>query len=435
MSVKLLGIAAGIAVFAASAAATDLKITSVTLIDAAGNATTPHLGDDTYSLKVDWQVTGKPSGTYNVRFELANNVYNWNVNTPVQSGTYAGRVSFFMPLDGAIPYRVTLDPENTAGDSDRSNNVSTGTFTPTAPTQGVEYFNPKRWSGAEKFTVSCPQKVTKLDAVLGKPTTETSQKLLSFTSTGSQSVSQPNGQPIASAQWINPVAGSYSLSTQFNVELSAVRYNFSQANPSWTALNSVPADVAQFAKPEDAVQSTSSTVTAFVRRWLPSNYRTSMKPAAAARLLFRGVVNELSFVDTTAATAVDVLNARKGNCAGMSAVYVAAMRNIGVPARLVSGWWNGNNVWHCWSEIYLPGMGWVAQDVSASDRIDATGTYAYYFGTIPDLNQRCVVQRGVTYRTADAAYNSVQVGNYAAWGTFKTWPTTSATCSLSPMVP
>ena len=240
---------------------------------------------------------------------------------------------------------------------------------------------------------------------------------------------------MTSKVWTNPAAGVYSLDTHFNVELSAVRYNLGRATTAWSGFSNLPTNVAAYLKPEDAIQSNHPAVTALVRRWLNSNYRSNTKPSDAARTLFQGVVHELRFVDTIGASAVDVLNAKQGNCAGMSAVFVAAARNIGIPARLVSGWWNGTNSWHCWSEIYLPGMGWVAQDVSGSDSIDPTGTYAYYFSTIPDLNRKCIVQRGATYNTAQANFNSVQVGNYAAWGSFSTWPTTTATCTLTPVSP
>lgn len=71
-------------------------------------------------------------------------------------------------------------------------------------------------------------------------------------------------------------------------------------------------------------------------------------------------------VDTTAEDAV----ARgEGVCQDHSHIFLAAARQLGYPARYVSGYLMLNDVTeqvatHAWAEAHVPGLGWVAFDVS-----------------------------------------------------------------------
>ncbi|MGM5483960.1 MAG: transglutaminase-like domain-containing protein [Nanobdellota archaeon] len=66
-----------------------------------------------------------------------------------------------------------------------------------------------------------------------------------------------------------------------------------------------------------------------------------------------------------------VMNNRKGVCDELSILFVAMMRSIGVPARMVSGisYTNSNlfsKNWlpHSWAEVYFPDNGWVPFDLT-----------------------------------------------------------------------
>src|SRR3989339_88011 len=58
----------------------------------------------------------------------------------------------------------------------------------------------------------------------------------------------------------------------------------------------------------------------------------------------------------------------KGDCGEYTLLYNAILRAFGIPARTVTGGWSlGSNQWHVWSEILIPGYGWIPVDTSASD--------------------------------------------------------------------
>ena len=59
----------------------------------------------------------------------------------------------------------------------------------------------------------------------------------------------------------------------------------------------------------------------------------------------------------------EILAAGGGSCVEFSRAATALMRYLGIPARMVSGFWvdygSGEAAYHCWAEFYLPGFGWV----------------------------------------------------------------------------
>jgi transglutaminase-like putative cysteine protease len=64
---------------------------------------------------------------------------------------------------------------------------------------------------------------------------------------------------------------------------------------------------------------------------------------------------------------------RYGVCDEITSLFIAMARSLGIPARFVSGVaytnFNDINDWgnHAWAEIYYPGAGWVAYDVTYSE--------------------------------------------------------------------
>ena len=58
----------------------------------------------------------------------------------------------------------------------------------------------------------------------------------------------------------------------------------------------------------------------------------------------------------------------KGDCGSYSFLYNSILRALGIPARMVVGGWSfATNQHHAWSEILIPGFGWIPVDVSAAD--------------------------------------------------------------------
>ena len=66
----------------------------------------------------------------------------------------------------------------------------------------------------------------------------------------------------------------------------------------------------------------------------------------------------------------DTLACSQGACRDVAAVFMAACRNVGIPARYVSGYQTGDagragHDLHAWAEAYLPGAGWRGFDPTA----------------------------------------------------------------------
>jgi len=65
-----------------------------------------------------------------------------------------------------------------------------------------------------------------------------------------------------------------------------------------------------------------------------------------------------------------VLENKYGVCDEITTLFIAMARSLGIPARYISGMaytnWNNMNDWgpHAWAEVYFPGQGWVAFDIT-----------------------------------------------------------------------
>ena len=92
--------------------------------------------------------------------------------------------------------------------------------------------------------------------------------------------------------------------------------------------------------------------------------------------------------------AVGVLQNGVTDCVGFASLLTACLRNVGVPARVISGFLQGDSVWHERVEFHLPGCEWLLADPTFGNGYDPTGTYAYYFGYDPDANSFLAVDVG-----------------------------------------
>lgn len=78
-----------------------------------------------------------------------------------------------------------------------------------------------------------------------------------------------------------------------------------------------------------------------------------------------------------------------GNCTDYHSLFISLNRASGIPTRFVMGYplkkeelAGDDKGYHCWSEFYLPGRGWVPVDISVAD---TSGKTDYYFGNLdPD---------------------------------------------------
>ena len=96
---------------------------------------------------------------------------------------------------------------------------------------------------------------------------------------------------------------------------------------------------------------------------------TEQNPYIKAWLLFHWITQNITYSPTTTAAggASQVLQSRIGICSDFADLYVAFLRDEGIPARVVSGWLAdagtpSNSGWHSWVEFYIPGHGWLPAD-------------------------------------------------------------------------
>ncbi|MCS6782411.1 MAG: transglutaminase family protein [Gloeomargarita sp. SKYBB_i_bin120] len=94
---------------------------------------------------------------------------------------------------------------------------------------------------------------------------------------------------------------------------------------------------------------------------------------------------------------------REGACRDLTMLFIAVCRAMGLAARFVSGYHEGDPSWphrhlHAWAEVYLPGAGWRGYDpthgLAVNDRYVALTARPYPQDTLPLTGQ--VLTPGVT---------------------------------------
>lgn len=413
----------------------------------------PKIGED-YRLTVRYRVVGEVRSDFDIAFEMAGLREEQRVSK-ASPGEHETTFNFGpLPLDEVIPYRVTLDPHDVAAGGDKpiwpqdrapirkpepggtievessrkrpqlhARRTLSGTFKPRVPSRPIEYFEPARLRGSQSVYVEVPggQNVSRIVALMGHPATDSWQELVHSSCKvsatfhgGGGMVDDISPQPVsASRYWPfyywdrsgGPIH-QFSMKHDFTVRVSNPRVNADLLRKAtWAqvdALQGIPV-FKHFTEPDSVTESRSSTITSFVRETLGPTYRSTTTPYDAARKIFQAILARVEYTypeagepDLRGHTAVAVLEGGLGDCGGFSLLIVAALRNMGLPARTACGFWTGAAS-HCWAEFFLPGAGWVLCDGSAGNAYSETGEYAYCFGNMNDLNRRMALMRGNTF--------------------------------------
>lgn len=397
------GLASLFLVAAGGASAQDLSVVAIQPIGPDGVAA-PRLGDKSYGVQISLKA-GAGAGPFRIKVAVADKTATIDVPG---GGRWSYRRLFTMPLDGSIPYTVTLDPDGAVSDPDRRNNVASGSFTPAPPRSAIEYYDPRDLVATETLTTQFSQigGLTDFTVLFGSPETATSQTVSDvIPPSGSSPIrTAPYGVPGFLAK-LSKVPDTLTQTLSFRVRASNVRINADLIRDAWSSLPLVPREIRLYTEPEAKIQSAGPKIAAYVKANLPADYRTSLTPLQAARRLFCAVIRDTVYQSPSPSSALDTLDSGRGDCGGFSRLYVACMRSVGVPARLVCGWLKGDDRWHGWSEIYLPSVGWIPQDATFGDGNSPDGSFAYYFGIVPDLNARASVSRASTNGVGTARYD------------------------------
>ncbi len=104
----------------------------------------------------------------------------------------------------------------------------------------------------------------------------------------------------------------------------------------------------------------------------------------------------------------------KGACRDLAVVFMAASRGVGIPARFVTGYQQGDPAksygdLHAWAEVFLPGFGWRGYDpthgLAVADRHVAVTAAAEpehtapVIGTFRGTNAHSTLEHTITIRT------------------------------------
>lgn len=354
--------------------------------------TTPVMGDRFLALRVTFNYQGPPS-SFRIKFWLANQVRYVDVANAAP-GTYVYQTpAISMPIDGIVPYGVTLDDLHQSGDSTPNNNEFSSTFEPVPPTAAVDWYQPRTLTGSMTFdttyTASQPfHWITWFPALI----TCSHQEILEIKPPKYSSVvyTTPFNQPVYFNDTLLEQSGTLHQEMNFTFVARNVRSNWRVLNRiRWSGLANPPADVAPYLQPEEIVEVNSPEVQMLVSGALPSNYATTMTPYETARALFKAVVAHVTY-GSGGWSAATTLSTGFGDCGGFSVAFMAACRKVGIPARPAVG---GSEFGpHMWCEFWLgPEVGWVPVDVQTCDSFDPDGQFAYCFGYVPYLNNRLAV--------------------------------------------
>ncbi|HYS91083.1 MAG TPA: transglutaminase-like domain-containing protein, partial [Bradyrhizobium sp.] len=125
-------------------------------------------------------------------------------------------------------------------------------------------------------------------------------------------------------------------------------------------------------RPSATVQSRDPTIRALAKTITARSETVPEKIGAALAWLEQNISKE----PVDAFSALDVLDARRGECQGHAYLYAALMRSLGVPTRVVNGLVysaeHGGFLYHTWAESLVEGS-WRAVDPTFNQtRADAT---------------------------------------------------------------
>lgn len=388
---------------AAAHAQTDLALQQAFSCDAQGNPMSPEVGKPFY-VGIRYSVTGTVKKTYRIRIQtsytdLSTPDLSFGIGAP---GTYQvtwGPIQTLM--DRSIPVTVTLDATKKVGESNEKNNVQGFDVLPQSPSGALDFYNSQLLSGQTSFYMSYARSSaapTSLTIAHPIPVSESFQEVVRQYLPMATQVPDQNGQPfllnILQQPGLAPVSAEQSVITR----AASIRVNLNLINQvSWADLDAAAPTVDEWLASEYYIPIGNSTINAFVSKNLPKSYRATMTPANTAETLYRALLRDFKYDSRKGLepSAINTIKSKKGDCGGLSAAYVGLLRTVGIPARTVAGYTEGENQWHVWAEFYLPNVGWVPADPAYAEGMMPTGDTPIFFGVIPNLNARIATSFGL----------------------------------------
>lgn len=369
--------------------------------DADGNPIEYLPGSPVYAT-LNFEVVGSGRPSYTVTFDTG---YSKSV-TPILTygteapGTYRvtwGPIS--TPSLKPIPVKVTLTPKGTFRERNRRNNALTAIFEPLAVGSGLETYASREVFGHLTISGSFAALADTQESIqcwLPKLPS------LSWQTPQGQSASGDFLTKFDSTHnfeaWVGDLtrtSGHFEVRTDFDAKVSQIRANrHALKEVSWTDYEGLDTSISQYLMPETLIESNHPDIRAFATKALRK--QSDRSPIVIAETLYLATIRHASyrFTFNEMPSALSLLRKKKGDCGAFAALFVAACRTQGLPARAVTGMRTGDNAWHVWAEVYFPGHGWLPVDPSDAEILDPKGTQPLYFGVIPDLSSRIATSVG-----------------------------------------
>lgn len=343
---------------------------------------------------LDFEVRGNLHRPYKVRFQTPFH----KMETPeLQIGIGApGRYRVVwgplpVVVDRQFTLKATLVPIGTWRDANARNDAISSTVTPLMPANLSEFFGQTALEGRMTLDVawnSNPGVVTAWMPNIASGSFQSVQGT-SFPEWLSESIDTPLVGTV-------PIGEAYRISLQQSVSTIAAKQRVNRSLLAAVPFSAYQSDSpdSKWLAPEAYVQSQDPSIESFVRA-IKRKY-PSAGPFQLAEQLYLSIGKRCSYYSRPGLvpSASMTFRSKKGDCGGLSSLFVAACRNAGIPARTVVGFRLGQDRWHVWSEFYIPTAGWIACDLADAEAVDPKGYASAYFGVMPDLNTRVATSFG-----------------------------------------
>jgi hypothetical protein len=178
------------------------------------------------------------------------------------------------------------------------------------------------------------------------------------------------------AFWDVGYRGATEYSITFAVDVARITYDI---NPDLIGEYDTSSwEYQRYTQPSQQVQSDDESIIQLAHQIVEDE----TNPYHQARLVHRWIDENIGAGHITGSdgytySALGALERRTAGCGGYSALFVALLRALGIPARMTGGlvtgyqghFTDGNSEpgTHTWSEFYLPGYGWIRSDATQRD--------------------------------------------------------------------
>lgn len=355
--------------------------------DALGNPIEVGQAENFYC-SIRYRVAGTLSKSYTIQFATPYKTLSTPALTFGQgaSGDYCVTWGPMLNVvDGPIVLKASLVPAKGVRELSKSNNSTTTTISVRQTQTGLEHFNERQLSATLGLNLQWRSEPGQVVTWFPNAPTDGFQR---------SSLLQLGGASLSFGSSAFAIHDSSVGGMGITHEIAFASFASNQRTnaailrtAAFSDYANVPID-ARWLIPEVYVESTNPSIRAFA--FGARSRAAANTPYDVARSIYQAVLSQVAYSSRPgqAPSASSALRLKRGDCGGMSALFVAACRSVGIPSRTVVGFVEGVDQWHVWAEFLIPGHGWVACDPAYAKGLMPRNTIPTYFGNMPDLNKR-----------------------------------------------